>query len=167
MNQHTVSMTVNDRAVERPVEPRTSLADFIRHGLELTGTHVGCEQGACGACTVQVDGLPTRACLMLAVQADGAEVATVEGLADAGAMGATQEAFRDALSFQCGFCAPGILMVTDHLVREARALADDELRESLAGNICRCTGYAGILEGARLALSRQLPDDWAGSAGHQ
>jgi aerobic-type carbon monoxide dehydrogenase small subunit (CoxS/CutS family) len=134
--------------VERMVstEARTSLADCLRHELELTGTHVGCEHGVCGACTVIVDGEAVRSCLMLAAQADGSEIVTVEGLADGEDMGALQNAFRKHHALQCGFCTPGIL-TTAHALLSAEPDADaDRVREVLSGNICRCTGYLPIVE---------------------
>jgi carbon-monoxide dehydrogenase small subunit len=142
---HPVRCTVNGRAVDRTVEPRTSLADFLRDHLDLTGTHVGCEHGVCGACTVLLDGEPVRACLMLAVQASGHDIATVEGLAADG-LHPLQQAFRDKHGLQCGFCTPGILMTARAFLRDRPAPSRDEIREVLSGHLCRCTGYHFIVE---------------------
>ena len=148
----TVRLTVNDAPIAREVEPRLLLSDFLRQHLELTGTHVGCEHGVCGACTVLVDDEPVRACLMFAVQADGARVMTVEGLADqGGVLHPLQEAFREAHALQCGFCTPGILMSMVAFLRDSPAPTDGDIREALAGHLCRCTGYANIVRGVRLA----------------
>jgi len=143
--KHHISVTVNDRKVEGDVEPRLSLADYLRKHLTLVGTHLGCEQGACGACTVLVDGQSARACLMLAVQADGASVETVEGLAGA-ELHPVQEAFRQKQGLQCGFCTPGMLMRTLELVRENPDIDEEQAREGVASNLCRCTGYQYIVE---------------------
>jgi len=138
---------VNGNAIEADVEPRMLLADFLRHHLRLTGTHVGCEMGVCGACTVMLDGEPVRACLTFAVQADGSELITVEGLAKDGALAPLQQAFQRHHALQCGFCTPGILM-TLTAVRAAGAWPrnEDEARDLLSGNICRCTGYQPIVD---------------------
>jgi carbon-monoxide dehydrogenase small subunit len=153
-----VGLTVNGRRFECAVEPRTSLADFLREELELTGTHVGCEHGVCGACTVLLEDEPVRACLMLAVQADGHRIMTVEGLAPTDAEGEgvapsgesalhpLQQAFRDKHGLQCGFCTPGILLATWAFLRENPAPSRDEIREMLAGHLCRCTGYHFIVD---------------------
>jgi 2-furoyl-CoA dehydrogenase 2Fe-2S iron sulfur subunit len=148
----TVRFTLNGAAVEGRATPRLLLSDFLRHVLGASGTHVGCEHGVCGACTIQVDGAPARSCLMLAVQAEGCALRTVEGLAPAAdRLSPLQRAFRDHFALQCGYCTPGILMTLDALLR-AQPLADDAaLREHLAGHICRCTGYAPILAAARAA----------------
>ena len=131
---------------------RRLLSDFLRHDLALTGTHVGCEHGVCGACTVLVDGQPTRSCLVFGVQADDAEVETVEGLAgDDGALNPLQDAFSEHHALQCGFCTPGFLMLATALLRENPDPSDDEIREAMASNICRCTGYQSILEAVRAA----------------
>src|SRR5437588_8424567 len=133
----TVGMTVNDRWYKRTVEPRLLLSDFLRHELRLTGTHVGCEHGVCGACTVLVDDEPARACLMLAVQADGHSITTVEGLAPGpDGLHPIQEAFWDAHGLQCGFCTSGMLITTVALLREHRRPSDDEIRAALSGNLC-------------------------------
>lgn len=150
-----VTTSVNGRTYTRVVEPRMLLSDFIRHELDLTGTHVGCEHGVCGACTILVDGLPMRSCLMLAPQADGHELLTVEGLAgDGDRMHPLQEAFRDAHGLQCGFCTPGILMTLKAFLDEHPSPDDLEIREALSGNLCRCTGYQHIVEAVKLAAAR-------------
>jgi carbon-monoxide dehydrogenase small subunit len=141
-----ISLTVNGTKYERDVEPRTLLSDFLRHELELTGTHVGCEHGVCGACTVLVDGEPARSCLTLAVQADGREVSTVESLAPEGApLTPLQQAFRTHHGLQCGYCTPGFLMTATAFLNEHPNPTRDEIVEALSGNICRCTGYSGIV----------------------
>ena len=149
-----VTLEVNGETVRRPVEPRRSLADFLREDLELTATHLGCEHGVCGACTVLLDGAPARACLVLAVQADGRSVRTVEGLSQGGALHPVQQACWDNLSFQCAFCSPGFLMTAVALFEEQRSFEPEELREELAGNLCRCTGYESIVEGVAAALTQ-------------
>jgi aerobic-type carbon monoxide dehydrogenase small subunit (CoxS/CutS family) len=135
-----VAVEINGERYERDVEPRTLLSDFIRHDCGLTGTHVGCEHGVCGACTVQLDGTPVRSCLLLAVQADGRSVRTVEGLS----WGPLQEAFTSHHALQCGFCTPGILMTVEPLL--GRRLDEAQIRDALSGNLCRCTGYVQIVE---------------------
>jgi aerobic-type carbon monoxide dehydrogenase small subunit (CoxS/CutS family) len=135
-----VAVEINGERYERDVEPRTLLSDFIRHDCGLTGTHVGCEHGVCGACTVQLDGTPVRSCLLLAVQADGRSVRTVEGLE----WGPLQEAFTSHHGLQCGFCTPGILMTVEPLL--GRRLDEAQIRDALSGNLCRCTGYVQIVE---------------------
>jgi 2-furoyl-CoA dehydrogenase 2Fe-2S iron sulfur subunit len=141
----TVSVTLNGRRLSAEAEPRMSLSDFIRHALGATGTHVGCEHGVCGACTVLIDGIAVRSCLTLAVQADGREITTVEALANDGALNPLQQSFRNNHALQCGFCTPGILMsFTDFLRRNPRP-SEAEVVEVLSGHICRCTGYAGII----------------------
>jgi aerobic carbon-monoxide dehydrogenase small subunit len=151
-----VRVVVNGAPFEAEVEPRRLLADFLREDAHLYGTHLGCEHGVCGACTVLVDGEPVRSCLMLAVQADGAEIMTVEGLAPIGAgLHPLQEAFREHHALQCGFCTPGFLLSSLHLLRERPDIADeDEIREALAGNLCRCTGYSNIVDAVRDAAGR-------------
>ena len=152
---HTVRVTVNGRGYERTVEARTTLADFLREELDLTGTHVGCEHGVCGACTVLLDGQPVRSCLMLAVQTDGASVTTVEGLADGDKLHPLQQAFWDHHGLQCGFCTPGILLVAKAFLEENRHPTDAEIREAISGNLCRCTGYHFIVEAIRAAAEGQ------------
>ena len=141
-----VRVTVNGRAYERSVEPRLLLSDLLRHHLGLTGTHVGCEHGVCGACTVLVDGETARACLMLAVQADGCEITTVEGLASGRDLHPLQSAFLDHAGVQCGFCTPGMLVSATALLRSNPTPTEDEARIALSGNLCRCTGYDGIVK---------------------
>ena len=141
-----IKVVVNGTAIEREVETRLSLADFLRHDLSLTGTHVGCEHGVCGSCTVQFNGAPVRACLMLAVQADGAQVTTVEGLAHNDSLGPLQQAFKKHHALQCGFCTPGVLMTADALLRRSGTLTESEVRQAVAGNLCRCTGYQNIVD---------------------
>ena len=158
MTARAITLQVNGRKVEAQVEPRTNLADFLRTTLKLTGTHVGCEHGVCGACTVIVDGHAARSCLMLAVQADGAEVETVEGLGRVDALSPLQQAFSDCHALQCGFCTPGMLMTLESYLREHPAPSRDEIRDVLSGNICRCTGYQGIVDAAmQAAAARREP----------
>jgi aerobic carbon-monoxide dehydrogenase small subunit len=146
---------VNGEEHGAQVEPRMLLSDFLRHRLSLTGTHVGCEHGVCGACTVLVDGQPVRSCLMFAVQADGATVATVEGLAGAEAkLHPVQQAFHEAHGMQCGFCTPGFVMSVVALLERDPEASDEELMDALSGNLCRCTGYANIIEAAKIARER-------------
>ena len=152
--QHTVRLSVNGRAYEREVEPRTTLVDFLRHELGLTGTHVGCEHGVCGACTIIKDGKAVRSCLMLAVQADGAELQTVEGLHGENGLHPIQEAFIEKHGLQCGFCTPGFLMSTVELLGDHPDPSDEDIREALGGNLCRCTGYQSIMESVRLAAAK-------------
>jgi 2-furoyl-CoA dehydrogenase 2Fe-2S iron sulfur subunit len=149
-----IALTLNGRKLAAEAEPRMLLSDFIRDALGLTGTHVGCEHGICGACTVLIDGVAARSCLTLAVQAEGRELRTVESLAAAdGTLNALQEAFRNNHALQCGFCTPGILMsFTDFLARNPKP-SEAEIREVLSGHLCRCTGYAGIVEAIKEAAS--------------
>jgi len=150
-----VRLIVNGTVFERAVEPRLLLSDFLRHELGLTGTHVGCEHGVCGACTVLLEGAPVRSCLLFAVQADGHAVSTVEGLAPGPAeLAPLQAAFRDAHGLQCGFCTPGILMTMTAFLRDHPAPTDAEIREALGGHLCRCTGYRHIVDAVRLAAQR-------------
>ena len=147
-----VSFYVNGHRERADVEPRRTLADALREDLGLTGTHLGCEQGVCGACTVLLDGEPVRSCLMLAVQADGCSLTTVEGLAaDDGELHPLQQAFADCHGLQCGFCTPGFLISALYLLTENPDPSREEIRAGLAGNICRCTGYAGIIDAVRRA----------------
>ena len=147
-----VEFTVNGPRYEADVEPRRTLADALRDNLGLTGTHLGCEHGVCGACTVLVDGEPVRACLMLAVQADGSSITTVEGLAgDDGTLHPLQEAFSTHHGLQCGFCTPGMLMSALHLLHRENRPCRERIREELSGNICRCTGYVGIVDAVEAA----------------
>ena len=150
-----ISLTVNGNPVQAEVEPRRLLADFLREDLELHGTHLGCEHGICGACTILVDGQPARSCLMLAVQADEHELTTVEGLADGDGLHPIQQAFHEKHGLQCGFCTPGFLLTTLYLLEQKPDLDDERaLRESLSGNLCRCTGYQNIVEAVRDAAAR-------------
>ena len=149
-----ISLSVNGRPVEAEVEPRVHLGDFLRRELRLTGTHLGCEHGACGACTVLVDGAAARSCLMLAVQARGAEVTTVEGLASGDGPSPLQEAFREHHALQCGFCTPGMLTSLTAYLRDHPSPSEREIREALSGNICRCTGYQPIVAAALAAAAR-------------
>ena len=144
--QRRIKVTVNGTAYERDVEPRLLLADFLRHTLGLTGTHVGCEHGVCGACTVLVDGAAVRSCLMLAVQADGAEVVTVEGLSHDDHLTPLQASFRKHHALQCGFCTPGMITTAHVLLTQEPDCDADRVREVLSGNLCRCTGYISIVE---------------------
>jgi carbon-monoxide dehydrogenase small subunit len=156
MTHHPIKVTINGQSHERTVEPRLTLADFLRHEIGLTGTHLGCEHGICGACTVQVDGATTRACLMLAIQADGAEVRTVEDLAAPdGTLNPLQQAFHEHHGLQCGYCTPGILMTLTEFLAETPDPTEDEIREAISGNLCRCTGYQGIVK-ATLAAAAVL-----------
>jgi aerobic-type carbon monoxide dehydrogenase small subunit (CoxS/CutS family) len=155
MTSRKVSIEINGKTYERDIEPRLLLSDFIRHEAGLTGTHVGCEHGVCGACTVQMDGQPVRSCLTLAVQAEGHSLTTVESLADDdGTLHPLQQAFHETHGLQCGFCTPGFLMSLEPLLGEARDFDDREIREALAGNLCRCTGYQNIVAAVRLAAER-------------
>jgi aerobic-type carbon monoxide dehydrogenase small subunit (CoxS/CutS family) len=147
----TIKLTVNGTAHERPVEPRLLLADFLRGTLGLTGTHVGCEHGVCGACTVLVDGDSTRSCLLFAVQLDGCSIETVESLGTLNNLSPLQQAFREHHALQCGFCTPGMLMTATDLLRKYPLATDEQIREGLSGNLCRCTGYEHIVAAVRAA----------------
>jgi aerobic-type carbon monoxide dehydrogenase small subunit (CoxS/CutS family) len=149
-----VTVTVNGTPFTREIEPRLLLSDFIRHGIGLSGTHVGCEHGVCGACTIRLDGAPVRSCLLFAVQADGHAVSTVEGMAPDGELSPLQQAFRDAHGLQCGYCTPGILMTMSAFLEENAAPTEDEVRHALSGNLCRCTGYQHIVDAVLLAARR-------------
>jgi carbon-monoxide dehydrogenase small subunit len=149
-----IAVTVNGTVCEAAVEPRLLLADFLRHTLGLTGTHVGCEHGVCGACTVLVDGDSARACLMFAVQADGCSVETVESLGRIGQLNALQESFHEHHALQCGFCTPGMLMTATDLLRKYPLATDDDIRQGLSGNLCRCTGYAHIVKAIRAVVGK-------------
>ena len=165
---HPIAVTVNGKRVERTVESRLLLSDFLRHDLELTGTHVGCEHGVCGACTVLVDGEAIRSCLMFAVQADGLDVQTIESLSEKQIPRSTrddngpphdtlhpiQEAFREAHALQCGFCTPGILMTLVPFLRDNPSPSEDEIRHALSGNLCRCTGYANMVTAVQKVVER-------------
>ena len=147
-------LTVNGQAVERDVEARRSLADFLREDLGLTGTHVGCEHGVCGACTVLVDGASARACLLLAVQCEGAAVTTIEGLTPAAELSPLQEAFRACHGLQCGFCTPGMIVLAHELLQANPSPGEAEIREAIAGNLCMCTGYVMIVRAIAEAVRR-------------
>jgi carbon-monoxide dehydrogenase small subunit len=152
-----IKVTVNDQPYEAVVEPRLSLADFLRDELKLTGTHLGCEQGICGSCTVLLNGETVRSCLLLAAQANGASITTVEGLAakapGAGSLHAVQQGFLEKVGFQCGFCTPGFLMTAYELLHENPSPSEDEIREYLSGNLCRCTGYQNIVAAVQWAAA--------------
>ncbi len=160
-SRHRIRVTVNGRAYERDVEGRRLLVDFLRHDLGLYGTHVGCEQGVCGACTVLLDGQVVKSCLMLAPQADGRTLTTVEGLAGRGELHPVQKAFRDAHGLQCGYCTPGFLLSAVALANRGVVLEGKSLRAELAGNLCRCTGYQNIVE----AVERYLRQTVGGRRG--
>ena len=147
-SSHKVTCVINGRPISADVDARTNLADFLRHQLGLTGTHVGCEHGVCGACTIIVDGRAVRSCLMLAAQADGATIETIEGLGAPDALSPLQQAFTANHALQCGFCTPGMLATLEALLRENPDPTRDEVRDALSGNICRCTGYQGIVDAA-------------------
>jgi len=146
-----VNLTVNGQAVSAECEPRRSLADFLRHDLGFTGVHLGCEHGVCGACTIDFDGVTARSCCMLAVQADGASITTVEGLAQDGELHPLQEAFHAKHGLQCGFCTPGLLMTACELLKDNADPTDDEIRAGISGNLCRCTGYQFVVDAIRAA----------------
>ena len=164
-----IRLRVNGILYERTVEVRELLVDFLRHRLNLTGTHVGCEHGVCGACTILLNGESVRSCLLLAVQADGAELTTVEGLARNGEMSVIQNAFWEHHGLQCGFCTPGFLITAHELLERAPQATEDEVRETLAGNLCRCTGYQTIVEAVTeaLARSRRAGEEKSGDDGQK
>jgi carbon-monoxide dehydrogenase small subunit len=152
-----VEVTVNGQLRSARVEPRLTLADFLRETCHLTGTHLGCEHGVCGACTVLIDGEAVRSCLMFAAQADGTEVTTVEGIAAPdGTLSDVQQAFRDCHGLQCGFCTPGFVVSVTAFLQQNPDPTDDEIREGLSGNLCRCTGYQGIVNAVRQAAGRPV-----------
>ena len=151
MMERKIRVTVNGRAYERTVEVRKTLADFLRDDLELTGTHLGCEHGVCGACTIVLDGAAVRSCLLFAAQVHGGDVQTVEGLADGDRLNPLQEAFREHHGLQCGFCTPGFLMTLTCFLRECPNPTEQQIREAISGNLCRCTGYKNIVEATRAA----------------
>ncbi len=156
-----IRLVVNGDQRDAEAEPRKTLADFLREDLGLTGTHLGCEHGVCGACTVLLDGEPVRSCLMLAVQARGATITTVEGLADGDVLNPLQQALRESHAFQCGFCTPGFVMQITALLNENPAPTEAEIRESLSGNLCRCTGYETIINGVLAAARAERPSERA------
>jgi aerobic-type carbon monoxide dehydrogenase small subunit (CoxS/CutS family) len=151
MNERAIHVMVNGRFYDRMVEVRKTLADFLRDDLELTGTHLGCEHGVCGACTIVVDGAAVRSCLLFAAQMNGRDIRTVEGLADGDTLSPLQEAFREHHGLQCGFCTPGFLMTLTCFLRECPDPSEAEIREAISGNLCRCTGYQNIVAAARAA----------------
>ena len=157
-SKHAIEITVNEKRYEGLVEPRISLADFLRDELGLTGTHLGCEQGICGSCTILFNGETVRSCLLLAVQANGAAILTIEGLAAKARAGESlhpiQQGFLQTLGFQCGFCTPGFLMTLYEFLNENPSPSEDEIRERLSGNLCRCTGYQNIVAAALWAAAR-------------
>jgi len=152
-----ITVTVNNVMVERKVEPRLLLSDFLRHDLGLTGTHVGCEHGVCGACTILFDGESARSCLIFAVQANGHDIQTVESLGTVENLSPLQEAFQEAHGLQCGFCTPGILMSVVPFLAENTNPTEEDIREAISGNLCRCTGYQNIVEAVKLASERMTP----------
>ena len=152
----TITLTVNGERVSRLVPVRQNLVDFLRIDLGLTGSHIGCEHGVCGACSVRVDGAVVRGCLMLAVQADGADVVTIEGLDDTGEVADLQEAFVARNALQCGYCTPGMLMTASELLREGKPASREEIRTFLSGNYCRCTGYHAIVDAVAATLAARL-----------
>jgi aerobic-type carbon monoxide dehydrogenase small subunit (CoxS/CutS family) len=152
-----ITVTVNGETHRAAVEPRLLLADFLRHTLGLTGTHIGCEHGVCGACTVLIDGDSARSCLTFAVQADGRSVETVESLGRVGKLNALQESFRAHHALQCGFCTPGMLMTATDLLRKYPLASDDDIRKGLSGNLCRCTGYEHIVRAIRAVVDKTGP----------
>ncbi|WP_322508836.1 (2Fe-2S)-binding protein [Anaerolinea sp.] len=154
MTTHTIKVKVNGVEYVREVEPRLLLSDFLRHDLGLTGTHVGCEHGICGACTILFDGEPMRSCLIFAVQANGHEVTTVEALGTPEKMHPLQEAFQEKHALQCGYCTPGFLMTLKPFLETHSNPTDEEIREAIDGNLCRCTGYEHIIEAVKLAAQK-------------
>jgi carbon-monoxide dehydrogenase small subunit len=151
----TVRLEVNGQTYERTVEPRMLASDFLRHDLGLHGTHVGCEHGVCGACTVLLDGEPVRACLMFAIQLDGCSIVTIEGIGSEGELSPLQRAFQDLHALQCGFCTPGIIVGLSAFLREHPAPTEAEVREELAGHLCRCTGYQAMVAAIQAVTSRE------------
>ncbi|MGG1291951.1 (2Fe-2S)-binding protein [Bacillus smithii] len=162
MNRKIITVTVNGTTYEREVNVRTLLVDFLRRDLGLTGTHVGCEQGVCGACTISIDGQAVRSCLMLAVQADNRSITTIEGLGTPDNLHPIQEAFWENYGLQCGFCTPGIIMSVYEFLKENPNPSDEEIREALSGNLCRCTGYQGIIKSVKAAAQKIKQDEMVG-----
>jgi carbon-monoxide dehydrogenase small subunit len=154
MTKTPIQLRINGTVAEYEVEPRLLLSDFIRHEMGLTGTHVGCEQGVCGSCTILFDGAPVRSCLMFAVQANGHEVQTVEALGDPENMHPIQEAFQEAHGLQCGFCTPGFLMTLVPFLKSTPNPSESEIRDAISGNLCRCTGYQHIVDAVKLAAEK-------------
>ena len=159
MTQH-VKMTLNGQPIEADIEPRLLLVHFIREVANLTGTHIGCDTTSCGACTVQINGVPSKSCTLFAVQLDGAEIRTVEGMEQNGALHPLQEGFFEEHGLQCGFCTPGMLMTAEAFLREHPAPTDDEIRQAIAGNLCRCTGYVNIVKAIQHA-AKHIRDEQA------
>jgi carbon-monoxide dehydrogenase small subunit len=159
----TVRLTVNGRPVEQVVEARRSLADFLREDLGLTGTHVGCEHGVCGACTVLLDGRSARSCLLFAAQMEGASVTTIEGLTPAEGVSALQQAFWTCHAMQCGFCTPGMIVTVTELLSDERAPSTDDIREAISGNLCMCTGYVNIVRAVERAVAERVASSGAGA----
>ena len=158
-NNVDITLTVNGQSVSRRVPARTNLVDFVRYELELTGSHVGCEHGVCGACTIRVNGAIVRGCLMLAAQADGATVETIEGVSETSEIADLQQAFHERNALQCGFCTPGFLLTAQELLSQNPSPSRDEIREFISGNYCRCTGYQAIVDAIeRVAGERQAAD---------
>jgi aerobic-type carbon monoxide dehydrogenase small subunit (CoxS/CutS family) len=151
VSRKAISVEVNGETYEREVDARRLLIHFIRDDVDLTGSHIGCDTGNCGACSVLVDGVLVKSCMMLAIQADGAKIETVEGLAQDGELNALQQAFSDHHALQCGYCTPGMLMSATALLRQNKSPSDDEIRKGIQGNICRCTGYVNIVEAIKVA----------------
>ena len=151
----TVNLTVNGEKVSRAIEPRRNLVDFLREDLQLTGSHVGCEHGVCGACTLRVNGEIVRGCLMLAVQAEGAVVETIEGVSDSGEIADLQEAFHERNALQCGFCTPGMLLAAADLLNANPGAGRDQIREHISGNYCRCTGYQAIVDAIEAVVRKR------------
>jgi aerobic carbon-monoxide dehydrogenase small subunit len=159
MSRHSVSMEINGESYAGEVDARKTLADFIREDCRLTGTHIGCEHGVCGACTVLVDGVAMRSCLMFAVQAESASVTTIEGLvSEDDELGIVQQAFMECHGLQCGFCTPGFVISVHAFLQDHPSPTEEEIREGLSGNICRCTGYQGIMRAAQLAADRMAQE---------
>lgn len=154
MSTHHIKLTINGQAAEADVPARTLLVHFIRDTLSLTGTHIGCDTTSCGACTVLINGRPTKSCTLLAVQADGAEITTVEGLAQGGQLHAIQEGFHQCHGLQCGFCTPGMMLSSVALLKENPSPTEDEIRWGLSGNLCRCTGYVNIVKAVQYAAEK-------------
>jgi aerobic carbon-monoxide dehydrogenase small subunit len=156
---HDIALVVNNEDVRERVDARQTLVDFLREELGLTGSHVGCEHGVCGACTVRVDGMIVRGCLMLAVQCDGARVETIEGVSDSGEIADLQQAFAERNALQCGFCTPGMLLAAQELLTAGSALSRTAIREHLSGNYCRCTGYHAIIDAIEATAQRRAGGD--------
>jgi aerobic-type carbon monoxide dehydrogenase small subunit (CoxS/CutS family) len=154
IKKRAIALKVNGKRYQGMVEPRRTLVDFLREDLKLTGTHIGCEHGVCGACSILLNGAAVRSCLLFAIQADGMELMTVEGLAQGTQLHPIQEAFWENHGLQCGFCTPGILMTVHAFLNENPAPSDDEIRLALSGNLCRCTGYQGIVKSVRVAANK-------------